>query len=411
MLGALRERFRDVARTVPRSYWYVWWGTLVNRLGGFVVPLLAIYLTKVRGLSVATAGAIVSVFGAGNVIASLVGGWLADHVGRRRTMLLSLFGGAVAMLALATARDVASIAILVGVLGIIGELYRPAVLAFIADVVPEPHRVHAYGLVYWVINLAWAIAAVVGGVLADIDFTILFVADAATSAIYGVILLVAVPETRPAPRPPQPGVVERPWFRDREFVVLAILTFFIIVVVMQFGPTLAAHMTWQGFSATAYGAVMSLNGVIIIVLQPVLTQWAASRDASRVLAGSSLLYGIGFALHGVAGVFAMHAVAVTTWTLGEILESPTRSAIVAAMAPEHARGRYQGALVMSWGAAQLVGPTAGTWAWETLGPTILWASCLGLGALNAIATLATAPARRRRMAEASISAPTPSGSS
>jgi MFS family permease len=410
VVGALRERFRDVARTVPRSYWYVWWGTLVNRLGGFVVPLLAIYLTKVRGLSVATTGAIVSLFGAGNVIASLAGGWLADHVGRRRTMLLSLFGGAVAMLALATARDVASIAILVGVLGTIGELYRPAVLAFIADVVPEPHRVHAYALVYWVINLAFAIAAVVGGLLADIDFTILFVADAATSVIYGVILLVALPETRPAPRPREHGTTERAWFRDREFVVFAVLSFLVILLPMQTLATLAAHMTWQGFSAASYGMVMGLNGVLIIVLQPMLTAWSASRDASRVLAASALLYGIGIALHGAAGVLAMHALAVVIWTLAEILESPTRSAVVAAMAPEHARGRYQGALVMSWGAAQLVGPTAGTWAWETLGPTVLWASCLGFGALNAIATLVTAPARRRRMAEATT-APSPSGSS
>jgi MFS family permease len=45
----------------------------------------------------------------------------------------------------------------------------------------------------------------------------------------------------------------------------------------------------------------------------------------------------------------------------EILESPTRAAIVAAMAPVDARGRYQGAVVLMFGAAQLVGPKLGTW--------------------------------------------------
>jgi MFS family permease len=68
------------------------------------------------------------------------------------------------------------------------------------------------------------------------------------------------------------------------------------------------------------------------------------------------------------------------------------------MAPRDARGRYQGALVMTFGAAQLVGPRFGTWTWQHEGPSTLWASCLALGAVVAVALLITGPARRRRMA-------------
>ncbi len=39
MLRQLRQRFAAVTAAAPRAYWYVWWGTLINRLGGFVVPL------------------------------------------------------------------------------------------------------------------------------------------------------------------------------------------------------------------------------------------------------------------------------------------------------------------------------------------------------------------------------------
>jgi hypothetical protein len=68
-----------------RARWYVWWGTLVNRLGGFVIPLLTIYLTTVRAESVADAGLVVSVFGLGQIGASIVGGELAvASVARRR---------------------------------------------------------------------------------------------------------------------------------------------------------------------------------------------------------------------------------------------------------------------------------------------------------------------------------------
>src|ERR1700733_8647849 len=138
MFVALRRRFADVAAVAPRTYWLVWWGTLVNRLGGFVVPLLTIYLITVRPLSVAEAGGVVAIFGAGAIGASLAGGYLSDHVGRKATLLISLFGGAVAMAILGSVRELHTIRVMVGVVGFVSELYRPAVQAIVADVVPAP---------------------------------------------------------------------------------------------------------------------------------------------------------------------------------------------------------------------------------------------------------------------------------
>jgi MFS family permease len=126
LLAATRRHLASVRATTPAVYWYVWWGTLINRLGGFVVPLLTLYLTGERHLPVATAGAVVSMFGAGQVFASLVGGFLADRVGRRPTMLIGLFGGAAMMACLAFASTLAQMMVLVGLLGGIGEIYVPA---------------------------------------------------------------------------------------------------------------------------------------------------------------------------------------------------------------------------------------------------------------------------------------------
>jgi MFS family permease len=117
-----------------------------------------------------------------------------------------------------------------------------------------------------------------------------------------------------------------------------------------------------------------------------------------MLAIAALLYGAGFAMHGLATSIAMHAAAVMVWTMGEILESPTRSSVVATMAPTDARGRYQGAMTMTFAAATLIGPTLGTWTWQHAGPGTLWTACLVLGILVALALVATGAARRRRMA-------------
>lgn len=396
MIAEVRKQFANVASFAPRSFWFVWWGTLINRLGGFVVPLLAIYLTSVRKLDVADAGAVVSAFGAGNLISAQIGGQLTDRLGRRATMLVSLFGGAGAMFALGFAHDIVTIALLVALLGLVGELYRPAVQAYIADVVPPEKRLDAFGILYWAINLGFAFASVIGGLLAEIDFRILFVADGATMLVYGILVAIAVPETKPPPRPVE-AAPSRSWIRDRELVTLCVISVALMMVLMQVGATLSVHMTAQGFAPAAYGAVMAVNGVAIIVLQPTMISWIKRFDPNRVLVVAALLYGAGTALHGVATHFAFHAAAVFVWTLGEIVDAPTRTSIVANLAPPEMRGRYQGAFVMTFGAAQLVGPKLGTWIWQHVGPGALWAGCLGVSVAVALAFAATAPARRRRV--------------
>src|SRR3954462_4172499 len=123
-------------RGLPRAFWILCGGALINRLGGFVVPFLAIYLTTVRQVGVEAAGFTVAL-GMGSFASSPLGGVLADRIGHRRTMLVALLSGAAAMAHLGLARAPAHIAFAAFILGLAGDLYRPAVSAAIADVVPR----------------------------------------------------------------------------------------------------------------------------------------------------------------------------------------------------------------------------------------------------------------------------------
>src|SRR5882724_8982243 len=108
------------ARGLPPTYWILWTGALINRLGGFVMPLLALYLTGERGLSVEQAGLVVSLYGAGALLSGPLGGFFADHSGRRRTLVAGLVLGALAMLHLAFARTALHIGAAAFLLGLFG---------------------------------------------------------------------------------------------------------------------------------------------------------------------------------------------------------------------------------------------------------------------------------------------------
>lgn len=401
MFDAVRQRFSNARDRLPPLYWTLWWGTLINRAGAFVGPLLTFYLTGERGLSLSLAGLIIALYGVGQVGASLVGGVLADRLGRRATLLLSLGGGAATMLALGFARDPAAIAILVLLQGFTGELYRPAVAALIADIVPPVDRMLAYGLQYWAVNLGFSAAPVIAGLLARASFTLVFIGDAITTVVYGAVVLLRVPETRPA-APPQgtPAIRLADVLRDRVFMTLVGVAFLLALIPFQSTVGLSAYMAGQGYSAAEFGAVLAVNGVLIILFQPILLGPLGRRDPSRVLAASALIMGVGFALHDAAIVIALHVVAVAVWSIGEIFATSVFGTLVAACAPAQARGRYQGVFSMSWGAASAVGPIVGARALEEYGPHALWLGCAGVGVLVAILFLATAPALRARVARA-----------
>jgi MFS family permease len=85
----LRQRFANGIFGLSTTYWLLWLGTLINRLGGFVIPFLTLYLTDQRSIPVSQAALMVSLFGAGSFAASLTGGELADRMGRRPVLLMS----------------------------------------------------------------------------------------------------------------------------------------------------------------------------------------------------------------------------------------------------------------------------------------------------------------------------------
>ncbi|HET9992970.1 MAG TPA: MFS transporter, partial [Kofleriaceae bacterium] len=267
-MGFGSARFRDLRATLPPVYWTVWVGTLINRAGAFVAPILTFYLTRHRGLSLGEAGSIVALFGAGTVVASLVGGALADRLGRKVTMVGSLFGGACAMLWVSASTSLGMLCASVLVLGFVGDLYRPAVHAFVADVVPPEHRQRAYGFLYWAINLGFSIAPVAAGFVATFSYRALFIGDAVTSALFSLVVLVRVPETHPDPtRQSSRAFSFSLLLRDHTFMWFWLIAMLQACIIFQLTVTLSGWMQLQGYGPGVYGAVLAINGMLIVLLQ------------------------------------------------------------------------------------------------------------------------------------------------
>jgi MFS family permease len=402
------RRVHEIAGGLPRSFWVLWSGMLVNRAGSFVVPFLAIYLTQARGFSAAQAGIVAALYGAGAAVASPLGGYLADHVGRRATLIGALTLGGLGVIALGFVHDIHAIAPACFVVAMVGESYRPAMQAAVADLVPPAERARAFGLVYWVINLGYSIGLTLGGALASASFLWLFFGDGLTSIAFAYLVWRAVPETRPghhdaAKRPRPPGLVRgflAP-YRDGPFALFVLLSFALLLVFMQHFTTLPLDMAAHHMSRAALGAVLALNGILIVLVQPFAAPRLTRLNRSHAIAGGAALFGVGFGLNALARGAPLFALGVTVWTLGEMAVLPIANAVVADVALPEMRGRYQGAYGITFGLASFAAPLLGTFVLQHWGPAALWGGCLVLGLLVAAGQLALAPALTRLREERS----------
>lgn len=391
---ALRSRFAGTAADLPATFWFLWVGTIVNRLGGFVIPFLSLYLTSQRGIPVGQAGLVVALFGAGSFASQLVGGELADRLGRRPVLLMSLLGAPPLMVALGLIRDLVGIAGITMALGFFTDLYRPAVSAAVADVVAAPSRARAFGYMYWAINLGAALAPIVAGFMAHVNYLLLFFGDAVTTLAYGIIVIRLVPETQPTQAVAGARVpISRRLHQLGQAPVLLAFTFLTLlfgVVFMQGFVTLPLDMQSHGLGPGAYGLASAANGILIVLVSIPLSRRIARWPRFVAMALAALLVGGGFGMNAWATTLPLYVGAVAVWTLGEIIAAAVAPTLIADLSPVELRGLYQGFYGSAFGLSFFVGPLLGSWVFERFSPEILWIGCAVIGLLAAAAHLALA---------------------
>nr|MDT0660325.1 MFS transporter [Micromonospora sp. DSM 115978] len=408
----MRHWLRETAGGLPATFWYLWTGTLINRLGSFVLIFLAIYLTTVRGFSELDAGFVLGLWGAGGAVGTLLGGVSADRWGRRPTLLTAHLGAAAAMLGLGFAEPFWAVAAGALLLGIFAEGARPAFAAMMVDVVPATDRLRAFTLNYWAINLGFACSAVLAGFAAQAHYLLLFLINAGATLVTAGIVFGKVRETRwvrtPNPSGTRTAAPGGPTTRrragpglhtvltDRVFLGFVVLNILLAVVFMQHLSMLPIAMAQDGLSPATYGSVIALNGVLIVAGQLFVPRLIRHRSRTHVLALAAVITGAGFGLTAFADVAWFYAATVLVWTLGEMLNSPSNSTLIAELSPETLRGRYQGVFSLSWSVAAFLAPIAGGFVRQQFGDPVLWLGCAALAALVAVAHLTSGPAREER---------------
>jgi MFS family permease len=307
------------------------------------------------------------------------------------------------MIILGLARDLLLISVATFIVGFFTDLYRPAVGAAIADLVPPESRTRAYGYNYWAINLGAAVAPILAGLMAQYNYLILFIADALTTAVFGFIVLFGIRETRPAEaqHAAHLPIGERISQLKRAPILLifSLITLFFGMIYTQGYVSLPLDMQSHGLGPDQYGAAIAVNGFLIILVTIPISNMARKWPRFETVAVAAVLLGLGYGFTALASNFPLFALSVAIWTLGEIAATSVGPTIIADLSPIDLRGLYQGIFGAAWGLSYFAGPLMGGWVYENLGANTLWISCLVTGIMIAFCYLALSAPAKRQMAQ------------
>jgi MFS family permease len=408
----VRAWFRATAGGLSGTYWVIWSGILVNKAGGFAALFLSLYLTGPRHLPAGAAGAIVGGSGIGAAAGTLLGGVLADRWGRRRTLLVAHFAGAVLLFALGTASNLATITVCVVLMGAAQGMPGPAFVAAIVDITPEADRPRAFNLQFWAFNLGMAAAGLIAGAVARLSFELLFVSDAATTLVTAILILLWVPESMPHRKDPRPAgrasgaglpaqAPARAGIRialsDGVFLAFVGLSLLQAVVSAQNSTILPLAMTADRIAPSGYGLLMSLAGLLIVVGQLFVPGLVGDRRKGSVLALSMGLMALGYGALGIAGSLGFYLACAVVWTAGSMLAAPANATIMSELAPAGLRARYQAVFYLTFSLASFIAPALGGFSWQYLG-SWHWLLCGVVGVVACVGHLVASPARERRVA-------------
>lgn len=380
--------------------------TVVNGLGVFVFPFMALLLTRRFGMSELRAGDVVFLTTVAYVPGTLIGGKLADRFGRKRVQMASQALCGIALIPCGFLSDPALIAGFIVASVFFDGVTDPARQAMSYDVTTPETRQAAFSLIYLGHNLGFGLGQLIAGFVFASAPSWMFWGNAIAIGASLAIVAAFVPESKPDDAAIEGSKVGGSGEKAHDGGLLsallsrpALLAFAMLTAL--FGFTYAQHRFTLPLQATGlfgdsgaklFGALMTMNAVLVLAFTTPIVALTKRHRPIHSVAFAGLLYAAGFGMLAWAGSPWVFFLSTFLWTMGEIVQATNESVYVANHTPMSHRGRFNAALPLVSGLGySLSSPIAGRIAgssgigsvWVVAAAAAL-AGAIGLAALGRV---------------------------
>lgn len=381
----------------PRQFWLMITGVVLSTAGASMIwPFLLIYATNRLNLPLGVVAPLISINAAMGLLSSPIAGTLADRIGRKTVMNISLTLTGLGYAFLMSASTYNQFVVLMIVIGFSQPLYQVGADAMLADLIPPEKRTRAYAISRIAVNAAFAMGPAVGGFLASRSYQLAFYGATVGFLAYSLLLFVFARETldrSPALSFPVTTAAGehsgyRRVFRDKTYVGFAGLLGLGLIAPMMLWILMPVYATSSyGLPVSLYGWIPTTNALMCVFLQFPVSEITRRYRPLHVTSVGMFVYAMGAGSVALMTGFWGFWISMVVLSMGELILVPTSSKYVADLAPADMRGRYMSVYWLSWGMARTLAPLIGGSLNERIGGQAIWVGGLVIGAVSAAGLL------------------------
>lgn len=401
MPGDIKKIFSHLSmyRGLPKGIYALFAAEIVNSIGNLVYPFLTFFLTQRLGYSSAKAGMYILFLMIAYVPGSLIGGKLADHIGRKKVLIGTQGMAAVAFIPCAFLGNSPLVPWLLILSHFFSGAANPTHEAITADMTRGEQRQAAFSLLYLGHNIGFSVGPMIAGFLFTHALPWLFLGDAITTFIALLFVFILVPESKPSDEEMErhggedsdekaevgglvPVLLRRPFLLGFAFISL-ILTF----VYSQFTFSLPLQMNdlFLERGPMLYGTLMTVNALVVIFCTTPLISMTGKIKPVLNVAVSAGLFTLGFGLLYFIHSVWLFIISTIIWTLGEILQATNTNVYIANHTPISHRGRFNSILPIIIGTGFAIGPPLMGQYIEMTAIRAVWPLTAGISLFGAMA--------------------------
>ena len=353
----------------------LWIGQGTSFVGDAVsMVALVVLVVEITGSASAVGGALFARLLP--TIASPLAGVIADRVDRRVVLVASDLARAVLVLGLVFARDLATIYVLVFLMGLARTVFNPTVRAAFPSVVGGGDLTRANAIISGTFSTSIMVGPALGGLLvASIGVDAAFLADAVTYLVSAILL-----STVPLPRPRRESEEEAGFVHDlrsgfgyllgaRVPLAIVVGAFLTILTINATVPaevflakeTFGAGDAGYGLLVSLWGGGMVLGSAMMAVLGDRIN--LVLMYFLSIFVGASALVGT-----GLAPAFVLALVALTVEGAATGIDNVATDTILQQRVPEAFLGRVFSIRFLSYSAGEALAYPAGGLLVDAVGP-------------------------------------------
>ena len=363
---------RDLVRA-SRETWTVFTIITLNSVGwSATIPFLAVYLSSVRNVSLATIGVVYLIAGLMSLASQLVGGRLTDSIGPKKVMLVGYFFSVISALVLSyligVNADTGLILLAYPVFNFLRGISQPAASALVANNEIENLRT-GLSLLSIAGNLGFAIGPALGGILAqEVNYSSVFLLSAAVPAVTSVITMISIKGGRLS-GPVAAGLRVSSalhWKVDKNLILFLILTLCGYVAIgYEIAPISVYVQSFLNFSPEEIGYLFATNGLVIVVLQlPLSAFFFRAKKLVYPIVASCGFAALSFVIGGVSSTFLEWEVMMVILTLGEIFLTVPSQTVLTLFSSAENRGTFQGYFAAASGGGRSLAAFVGLFSFQ-----------------------------------------------